>query len=225
MTTPAHDRRDLALGLAYAASVEAAGAAAMVIPPFAPAPHLETILGHIDGLLLSGGPDIDPVLYGQAPGPELGPVDLELDRFELAVLGGALERDLPVLAICRGAELLNVHCGGTLRQHIEGHRQTEPGDVATERVTIAPGSRLAAGLGMTDAGVNQFHHQAIDAVGDGLRAVAWAGDGTIEGIEHAERDFVVGVQWHAEGLVDAPEQRALFAAFVRATVASSAEAA
>ena len=214
--TPAHDRRDLLLGLAYAASVEAAGAAAMIIPPFSPGHLVEAILDRVDGLVLPGGPDLDPVLYGQAPAPELGPINLELDRFELSVLAGALARDLPVLAICRGAELLNVFRGGSLVQHIEGHRQTEPGDVATERITIDPDSRLAAALGVTEADVNQFHHQAIDAIGENLRPVAWAGDGIVEAIEDAGRAFVIGVQWHAEGLIDAPEQRRLFTTFAAA---------
>jgi gamma-glutamyl-gamma-aminobutyrate hydrolase PuuD len=117
---------------------------------------------------------------------------------------------------------MNVFYGGTLLQHLDGHRQSEPGDVATERVTIKPGSRLAEALGCEAADVNQFHHQAIARVGEGLRAVAWAEDGVIEAVEDPNRAFVVGVQWHAEGLIDAPEQLRLFTQLAAAAAGSLA---
>ena len=220
VTTPAHDhepkRHDLALNLAYPGAVSAAGGAPVVIPPFVPEDELESLLERVDGVVLSGGPDIHPSLYGQEEHEELGPTFPSLDRFELALVRRALERDLPLLGICRGAELLNVARGGTLVQHLPGHRQQEEGRVATHDVRVEEDSPLSRALGTTRTAVNTFHHQAVDELGGGVRAVAWADDGTVEGIELAGPEFAVGVQWHAEGLIDHDAQRSLFAAFVAA---------
>jgi putative glutamine amidotransferase len=220
VATPAHEseprRRDLALSLAYPGAVSLAAGAPVIVPPFLPESELEAILDRVDGVLVAGGPDIHPCMYGHADGGRLGPTDVPLDRFEIALVRRALERDLPVLGICRGAEVLNVARGGTLVQHIDGHRQSEEARVATHDVRVEEGSGLAAALGATRLAVNTFHHQAIDALGGGVRAVAWAGDGTVEGIELDGPEFALGVQWHAEGLVDHDEQRSLFRSFVAA---------
>ena len=221
VATPAHShepggRRDLALALAYPGAVSRGGGAPLVVPPFAPEDDIEAILERVDGVLLSGGPDIHPCLYGQEEHPELGPVDIGLDRFELGFVRRALERDLPLLGICRGAELMNVARGGTLLQHVEGHRQTEEARIPTHEVRIEEGSRVAQVLETTSAHVNTFHHQAVDELGGGVRAVAWSEDGLVEAIELAGLDFAVGVQWHAEGLIDEPHHCALFASFVAA---------
>jgi putative glutamine amidotransferase len=129
---------------------------------------------------------------------------------------------LPIFGICRGAQALNVARGGTLHQHLPAvtdltieHRQTEPGWAETHEVRVEPGSRLYAVLGRERSGVNSFHHQAVDTLGTGLRAVAWAPDGTVEGIEDAGERFVLGVQWHAETLDNAPHPK-LFEALVAA---------
>ena len=230
VATPAHShepggRRDLALALAYAGAVSTGGGAPLVVPPFTPESSIESILERVDGVLLSGGPDIDPCLYGQEPHPELGPTAIGLDRFELAFVRRALERDLPLLGICRGAELMNVARGGTLIQHLEGHRQDEEGRIPTQEVRIEEGSRLAEVLGATTVKVNTFHHQAVDQLGGGVRPVAWADDGVVEAIELAGLDFAIGVQWHAEGLIDEPHQCALFASFVGAAQRYRASAA
>ena len=221
VATPAHSqepggRRDLALALAYPGAVSRGGGAPLIVPPFAHEDDVEAILDRVDGVVISGGPDIDPCLYGQEPHPELGPTDIGLDRFELGFVRRALERDLPLLGICRGAELMNVARGGTLLQHIEGHRQTEEARVPTHDVRIEEGSRLAEVLGETKVGVNTFHHQSVDQLGGGVRPVAWSDDGVIEAIELDGLDFAIGVQWHAEGLIDESEQRALFAKLVGA---------
>ena len=221
VATPAHSqepggRRDLALALAYPGAVSRGGGAPMIVPPFAHEDDVETILDRVDGVLLSGGPDIDPCLYGQGPHAELGPVDIGLDRFELGFVRRALERDLPLLGICRGAELMNVARGGTLIQHVEGHRQTEEARVPTHDVRIEEGSRLAEVIGETHVGVNTFHHQAVDALGGGVRAVAWSDDGLIEALELVGPEFAIGVQWHAEGMIDEAHHCALFAKFVAA---------
>jgi putative glutamine amidotransferase len=206
---PAHP--EMALGMTYLRTLDAAGAIPVVLPPVG-TDHLAPLLDRLDGVCLSGGPDLDPAAYG-APDRhvELGPTEPSLDAFELALVSGALERELPILAICRGAQALNVACGGTLHQHIPGHRQTEGATRPTHKVRISPRSRLHAITGKRTLAVNSFHHQAVDRVGRGLRVVARAEDGTIEGIEGT--GFTVGVQWHAETM---HEHLALFEALVRA---------
>jgi putative glutamine amidotransferase len=150
-------------------------------------------------------------------------VEPELDRFELEVARHADSRGLPILAICRGTQVLNVSRGGSLHQHLPerpgvtiDHRQGGPGSQVTHDVTIAPGGRLADTMGGLRARVNSFHHQAINHLGPGLRAVAWSPDGVIEGIEAPARPFLLGVQWHAETLTGRPEHAALFAGLVSA---------
>jgi len=200
---------EMALGMTYMRTLDAAGAIPVVLPPIGDA---EAYLDRLDGVCLSGGPDLDPAAYGaQERHAELGPTEPSLDAFELALLDGALERGMPILAICRGAQALNVACGGTLYQHVPGHRQTEAATQATQEVELVPRSRLARIMGSRTISVNSFHHQAIDRVGRGLRVVARGADGTIEGVEGP--GFVVGVQWHAETL---PQQLRLFEALVAA---------
>jgi putative glutamine amidotransferase len=216
-------RREMALGIAYLAAVESAGAVPVAIPP------LETdsarpLLERLSGLVLSGGPDIHPTAYGADAHEELGPTWPELDRFEIALAREADALRLPILAICRGAQALNVARIGTLFQHVPerfgadiDHRQPGYGAAPAHSVEIEPGSTLARALGSTTVEVNSYHHQAADQVGRGLRAVAWSPDGLIEAVEAPGRDFVVGVQWHAEAMApERPEQAALFRSFVQA---------
>lgn len=221
VATPAHHqepggRRDLALAMAYPGAVERGGGAPLVIPPFAAERDVEAILDRVDGVLVSGGPDIDPCLYGEPPHPKLGPTDIGLDRFEIGLVRRALERDLPLLGICRGAEVMNVARGGTLVQHVDGHRQEEEGRIATQDVRVDEKSLLADVLGATRVKVNTFHHQAVERLGNRVRAVAWADDGVVEAIELTDADFAVGVQWHAESLIDDAHHCALFSRFAAA---------
>jgi putative glutamine amidotransferase len=200
---------EMALGMTYMRTLDAAGAIPVVLPPVGDA---DAYLDRLDGVCLSGGPDLDPAAYGaENRHAELGPTEPSLDAFELALLEGALERGIPILAICRGAQALNVACGGTLHQHVPGHRQTELASQPTQEIELVPRSRLARVLGARTVHANSFHHQAIDRVGRGLRVVARAADGTIEGVEGP--GFVVGVQWHAETL---PQHLRLFEALVAA---------
>jgi putative glutamine amidotransferase len=215
-------RRELALGLAYPEAVQRAGALPVVLPPATP-DEADAILDHLTGLCLSGGPDLDPTAYGGPEHPLLGPREPDLDRFELALVRGAWLRGMPVLAICRGAQVLNVSRGGTLFQHLPEvtdetieHRQEAPSDTPTHATTVEPGSLLAAVLGGTAFAVNSFHHQSVDRLGDDLRIVARSPDGVVEGIEGEGQGWVLGVQWHAEGMIHSPEQARLFAAFVEA---------
>jgi putative glutamine amidotransferase len=194
---PAHP--EMALGMTYLRTLDAAGAIPVVLPPVG-TDHLGPLLERLDGLCLSGGPDLDPAAYGATDRhTELGPTEPSLDAFELSLVRMGLQRGLPMLAICRGSQALNVACGGTLHQHVEGHRQTEMATETTHEVEIAAHSRLHRIARSRKLAVNSFHHQAVDQIGDGLRVVARATDGTIEAIEGD--GFVVGVQWHAETLV------------------------
>ena len=194
---PAHP--EMALGMTYLQAIERAGGVPVVLPPCVS--DLAALMARLDGICLSGGPDLDPGAYGAADRhAQLGPTEPSLDAFELALARAAVERGMPLLGICRGAQALNVACGGTLHQHVPGHRQVESGRQATHAVEVLAGTQLATVLGAGTLAVNSFHHQAVDRLGQGLRICACAADGTVEGIEGA--GFLLGVQWHAETLAD-----------------------
>lgn len=215
-------RVEMALGMSYLRAVERAGGLPVVLPPLA-LERITPLLDRLSGVLLSGGPDLDPDTYGQAAHSELGPTEPQLDAFEVQLAREADARGLPILGICRGAQALNVGRGGTLHQHLPdvtdgsvGHRQCEPGNVVTHEVRVAPRSGLAAVIGSPRIAVNSFHHQGVARLGRGIHAVAWAQDGVIEGIEGRGKTLLLGVQWHAETLVEEPAQLALFERLVRA---------
>jgi putative glutamine amidotransferase len=213
---------EMALGLPYLRAVERAGGLPVVLPPLE-LDRISPLLDRLSGVLLSGGPDLDPAAYGRAAHPELGQTEPKLDAFEVQLAGDADARGLPILGICRGAQALNVARGGTLHQHLPeitdgsiAHRQHQPGTEVTHDVRVAARSGLAAVVGCPRMAVNSFHHQSVDRLGSGLRAAAWADDGVIEGIEGWGTSLLLGVQWHAETLIDAPPQLALFRRLVRA---------
>ena len=206
---------EMALGMTYLRAIERAGGVAVVLPPFPG--DVGELLERLDGVCLSGGPDLDPAAYGAARRhAELGPTEPSLDAFELALARGALAGGLPLLGVCRGAQALNVACGGTLHQHLDGHRQPEPGTEPTHVVDVLAGTRLAEVIGAGPLAVNSFHHQAVKRLGAGLRVAARAEDGTVEAIERPAGPLVLGVQWHAEALTGDPLQLGLFEALVTA---------
>jgi putative glutamine amidotransferase len=166
-------------------------------------------LDGLSGLVLAGGTDVAPELYGATRGPETQEPDVARDERESALIKEALQRDLPVLAICRGMQLLNVVMGGTLMQHIDGHR-VEERDAHT--IEIERGSRLEGILGADHYVVNSRHHQVVDRVGVGLVIAAKAPDGVIEALEIPAKRFMLAVQWHPESRVDG-DDRKLFSAF------------
>jgi putative glutamine amidotransferase len=213
--------RELALGLSYPRSIEIAGAVPVVIPPLEH-DHIDALLTRLGGLVISGGPDIHPAAYGEEPHPALGPTEPDLDRFEIALVRRADALGLPILGICRGMQVVNVARGGTLVQDVGNHRQEESGRVPTHKVVVKEGSRLEGLMGPGEHAVNSFHHQAVRELGHDLQAVAWSLDGVIEGVEAADRDFVVGVQWHAESLSTLPDQEGVYEAFLRAAAAYEA---
>jgi putative glutamine amidotransferase len=202
----------------YIDAVASAGGVPVLLPPVE-AGATEAVAA-LDGLILSGGADLDPTGYGAAPHPASGEPQRLRDAWERAVLDAALTRDLPVLAICRGLQVVNVAGGGTLHQHLpeaighDGHRR-QLGRFAPRAVSVRPGSRLHAILG-DRATVSCSHHQGVDRIGDGLVPVAWdADDGSVEAMELVDRDFVVAVQWHPEEDGSA----SLFSALVAASAA------
>jgi len=215
-------RHEMALGLTYMRAVEMAGGIPVVIPPLG-TDLIGPLLGRLDGICLSGGPDIHPESYDQEPHEKLGPTEPDLDRFELTIARWADLRGLPILAICRGMQALNISRGGSLIQHLPDqwleieHRQKMPGQTASHRVDLAPDARLSTILGTTVIAVNSFHHQAVDRIGENLEPSGWAPDGAVEAIEDRSRDFLVGVQWHAELLVDDPDHRRVFESFTEAS--------
>jgi putative glutamine amidotransferase len=188
----------------YVRAVEAAGGRPLLVPPSEDA--VDETLDAVDGLIFSGGSDLDPSLYGQEAHPETKGVVPERDRAELALLRAALERDMPVLAICRGSQVLNVALGGDLVQHLpevvghERHKHT-PGEFADHDVVIEGGTRLGSIVG-EHAPVKSHHHQGFGRLGEGLRVAAHDEEGTVEAVEDPARTFALGVLWHPEAGAD-----------------------
>lgn len=206
----------------YTHAVENAGGRAILIPLIENAGELAAFVEQLDGVLLPGGADVPPDLYGEEAHPSVRLLKRGRTEHLIAVTRLAVERDVPVLAICLGAQVLNVALGGTLVQDIPSelpdaliHR----GDDARHAVEVVAASRLAEIVG-TELNVNSSHHQAIDTLGDGLVVTARAPDDVVEAVEIPAARFVVGVQWHPERMLDQPEQRALFDAFVKACAAA-----
>jgi gamma-glutamyl-gamma-aminobutyrate hydrolase PuuD len=191
--------------LAYVDAVEGAGGRAVLIPPTEVG--VEETLAALDGVIFSGGADVDPSRYGAEPHPETDTPQTRRDAGEMALLQAALERDMPVLAICRGFQLLNVARGGDLVQHLpeevghDDHKQV-PGEFAVHPVEVKEGTRLASIVGER-SDVTSHHHQALGRLGEGLVETAWAADGTLEAVEDPSQRFTVGVQWHPEAGEDA----------------------
>jgi putative glutamine amidotransferase len=198
---------EVALATLYPEAIERAGGIPVIVPLLRP-DAIDALLDRVDGVCLPGGPDVHPTVYRAEPHSELGPTEPRVDAVELALVRAADRRKLPILGICRGMQLLNVARGGTLHQHLPDvvgvgieHRQPDHGSIPTHRIETASHSRLRAALGGPTLEVNSFHHQAVEKLGKGLVATAWAQDGTIEAIENPSDRLVIGVQWHAEGLL------------------------
>jgi len=204
----------------YLDAVARAGALPVLINPVG---DPRGILDRVDALVLTGGPDLDPARYGQSPHPKTYGVDRAIDDFEYALVNDALVRELPTLAICRGFQVLNIALGGTLSQHIpddpgvEPHgRPGQPNSGRTHAVTIEAGTLLAKAMGTTRVVATCHHHQAAAEIGGGLRVVARADDGIVEGLELApDRGWLLAVQWHPEDTAATdPAQQHLFDALV-----------
>ncbi|MDQ6616639.1 MAG: gamma-glutamyl-gamma-aminobutyrate hydrolase family protein [Actinomycetota bacterium] len=211
-----------AVNRVYVTAVRAAGGLPFIVPTLDPSDAL-AVVAELDGLVFSGGGDLEPAAYGGASGPELVDVDSERDRWELALLAAAEELGVPVLGVCRGLQAINVAAGGTLVPHLpdgaaEAHRVTGRDFEPVHSIEVIDGTMLH-GLTGPSCGVNSMHHQAADRVGSGLRAVGFAPDGVIEALEDTRWGRTLGVQWHPELLTAQPEQMALWSWLVDAAIA------
>ncbi|MCO5975041.1 gamma-glutamyl-gamma-aminobutyrate hydrolase family protein [Actinoallomurus soli] len=198
---------------AHVEFLASAGCAPLLVPLL---PGVEHLIDRLDGLLVPGGPDVDPSLYGGAPHSRTRGADAAVDSAELALVTEALRAGVPVLAVCRGMQLLNVGLGGTLHQHLpevtghDGHcPETEAFTFGRNRLDLRPGSRIAGILGEDSPEAACHHHQAIDRIGAGLTATAWAPDGVVEAVEVTDHPFAIGVQWEAGQTEDERLHRAL----------------
>lgn len=216
--------RAVAVPASYIEALHRAGGQEAILSPVSLDPkEAARALASFGGLLLVGGGDIDPALYGEPPRPELFGLDPVADAFEIALARAAAERAVPTLAVCRGIQVLNVAFGGSLDQHLPAGRSVDhgvPGErVARHAVGLQPGSRVAQAMGRDTAECSSEHHQAVDRLGEGLVPVGWAPDGVVEAIE-LQDGWVVGVQWHPEvAAASDAAQQSLFDALVEAAAA------
>ena len=210
----------VAAGARYTMAIERAGGQPVVLPPFLDTDectvrvHARAALSRVDALLMLGGVDIEPARYGAARHERTAGVDTRQDAFEFALLEAAMALDLPVLAICRGMQVLNVVRGGTLLQHLPDDPSLHPHRKVHHDIHLADGSLVAEAVGALDVTGHSLHHQAVDRVGDGLRVTGRTPDGVIEAVE-LDHGWVVGVQWHPEDTAERDaQQAALFDALV-----------
>ena len=204
----------VAAGRFYVDAIQRAGGIPVVVPPNEDVDAVRATIDRCDGMVLLGGGDVDPRNYGQTERARLFGVNPFLDTFEIEAVRHALSLDMPVLAICRGHQVLNVALGGTLVQHLENFEEHRG---VLHPVSVVPDSRVAAAMCTTEPLAMSYHHQAIDSPAAPLRIVATAADGTIEAVEHRDKRWVVGVQWHPEDTAhEDPANQGLFDAVVQA---------
>ena len=214
------------IGQAYIHAIQQAGGLPLVIPIGIALSDIEALTSHLDGILFTGGGDIETGYFGGENHPKVSGVIPERDQLEFELLRTALEIDLPLLAICRGIQVLNVGLGGTLYTHIQDQLPDAikhdwypdyPRDRIAHTVSVAPSSKLHQILGDSEVPVNSLHHQGIDKIGQGLKPIATAPDGLVEAVEVASARFALGVQWHPECLPDSLPMQQLFRAFIDAS--------
>lgn len=213
------------LGQAYTEAILRAGGQPVIIPVGLNEGEIPALLDRLDGVLLSGGGDIDPQMFNGIPHPKVYGISPERDRLEIALVKAALQKHKPLLAICRGIQVLNVAHSGKLYTHIQDQVEHSlkhdwfpkfPRDKLAHAVSLKCGSQLNQIYAADDVQVNSLHHQGISRVGEGLTATAFAPDGLVEGLEVTGAGFALGVQWHPECLPDDPGSQSLFRAFVEA---------
>jgi putative glutamine amidotransferase len=222
---PPH-RPTFALGRPYVGAIQAAGGLPVIIPPTLSKDELHKLFERLDGLLLSGGGDIDPAIWGGPLHPATKEISADRDRAELALARWALAEDKPMLAICRGIQVMNVAAGGTLVQDIPSqipnalpHRYSDdrPRDFVAHTVRVEAGTRLASMLGAMEVATNSWHHQSCLEPGQGIVYTAWSPDGVVEAAEVPGHRFAVAVQWHPEEMFhNRADMLALFRALVEA---------
>lgn len=222
-TVNAKEKGRVRLWAEYSDAIVKAGGAPLILPATAPPELAGDMLDRVDGLLISGGPDISPARFGSEPHPSVKPLLPRREDFAFRVFEEAERRDMPILAICLGIQVVNVGRGGTLVQDIPSqlettikHRPDEGEDYPEHPAHVAPDTLLASIVGAGEITVNSSHHQAIERVGEGLVVTARAEDGIIECLEDPTKRFLLGIQWHPERLTDRPRHLALFEALVEA---------
>src|SRR5688500_17593798 len=211
----------------YATSIDRTGGLPWRSPDMADRSLIPEIVTRLDGIVVSGGDDLDPSLYGQTPHPKAEPIDPDRQQFELALIAEVERRQMPALGICLGCQLMNVHRGGSLIQFLPDderggaleHRKLND-DTRRHAVRLEPGTKLAAAIGHDEITVNTRHKQAIARTGNGLRIIARAPDGVVEGIEDPNHPFFMAVQWHPENLSSRPEHLAPFRLLVDSATAA-----
>jgi putative glutamine amidotransferase len=218
------DTSRVRLTAAYVTALESAGLIPLIVPPLSSASAAAAIMDSVSGLVLTGGEDVDPARYGEKRNEKVRYVNAARDTTEVALIEAAKARGKPVLAICRGIQILNVALGGTLVQDIPSqcdtsiaHDEDSPRDTRTHEISVEPGSLIARAVGTEHLTVNSFHHQSVKRVADGMRVTARAPDGVIEGLESTGDWWVMAVQWHPEEMTDSPDpwDRGLFKAFAQ----------
>jgi putative glutamine amidotransferase len=222
---PDGDTSRVRLTAAYISALENAGLVPLIVPSLSNEKAAAAVLDSVSGLVLSGGEDVDPARYGEDRHEKVRSVNAARDATEAALIREAKARRMPVLAICRGIQILNVALGGSLVQDIASqcettiaHDEEGPRDARSHEISIEPGSLIARAVGTEHCTVNSFHHQSVKRVADGMRVTARSPDGVIEGIESTDRSWwAMGVQWHPEEMTDSAEpwDRGLFRAFAR----------
>jgi putative glutamine amidotransferase len=222
---PDGDTSRVRLTAAYVTALERAGLVPLIVPPLSSADAASSVLDSVSGLVLTGGEDVDPARYGEQRHEKVRSVNVARDATEAALVEEARARALPVLAICRGIQILNVALGGTLVQDIPSqchtdidHDEESARNSRTHEVSIEPDSLIAKAVGSEHVRVNSFHHQSVKRVADGMKITARSPDGVIEGIESTDdKWWVMGVQWHPEEMTDSTEpwDRGLFKAFAK----------
>lgn len=201
----------------YVISVQKAGGLPVVIPSMEDTAEINEYLDCCHGIILSGGGDIDPFYWGELPEWGIGSINPMRDAFELAIARAAMDKKIPLLGICRGCQVINVACGGSLIQDLSGdmsHQQNAPRNYPIHSISIKNNTLLSSITGNSRIRVNSFHHQAVKRPGHGLRICAYAPDGIIEAVERIDLPFCLGVQWHPESLNDYYSDN-LFGAFVK----------
>jgi putative glutamine amidotransferase len=222
---PEGDTSRVRLTAAYVTALENAGLIPLIVPPLSNDRAAAAILDSVSGLVLTGGEDVDPARYGEERNEKVRFVNAARDATEAELVLEAKARGMPVLAICRGIQMLNVALGGTLVQDIASQCKTDiahdedgPRDSRSHEIVVEPGSLIAKAIGTERATVNSFHHQSVKRVADGMRVTARSPDGIIEGLESTDKDWwAMAVQWHPEEMTDSPEpwDRGLFKAFAQ----------
>src|SRR5215210_3438993 len=222
---PEGDTKRVRLTAAYVTALENAGLVPLIVPPLSNDRAAAAVLDSVSGLVLTGGEDVDPARYGEERHEKVVSVNAARDATEAALVEEAKARRMPVLAICRGIQILNVALGGTLGQDIASqcetdisHHEDSPRDSRSHDIDVEPGSLIADAVGAEHLTVNSFHHQSVKRVAEGMRVTARSPDGVIEGLESTDEHWwVMAVQWHPEEMTDSPEpwDRGLFKAFAR----------